>query len=1209
MGGSTAPVALSAGIRRRDASRLTRAGLHVRPLASVPTLCTQLSFPLPQEGPHRFHPCQQHSTSMVHHVPDTSSRSWTLGGGSSPSPSSSPSSSPRMSPSAIAPSSFISSTPMSNGHLGRSVGASGSDRKGKTKAKEAYGQGARQHVPQFDRARRRRRHAEGTASSPFPRPSCQRADLITPLTLVRSVPIQHLPTELLSHVFAHLSPSSLNAAQLVCQRWNEVISDEASWRSAFETYYGLVAPNGSVSLGRRIEPTSWKAEYRSRVLLLHRWCKSRTPALTHNPNIGPLSSMHINLPYSKGAATGSSSPRTPPAVLSPVLLSLSEQLGSATHSIPFTGKVTRGTLHATPVDNLGRPFGFAPVPVTSSVISPDGTRILFGMADGTIRIVSCGTTGRGVVAGVGERGEMRAIDNAHREGTDVVALPFGRSGPRTRSDVFVSVGQDGLVVVWQLSSNSNARDWMAPAVKIWSTRVDAAIPATGMNDARPGPEPPKVTAVAFDPGWSGKQSRLAAIALGLSTSAVLCWTKVDLESRDVQAPVETLSFHELESLSTNPIDALHFDHTPLHNSHRLLVHATGRAEFLRYSFADVGSSPPACAIFAHPFKHLGHLTAFAFDFDEPPASLLLGHSTPREGRITGFTPNDPSTPVHEDLPTSSSKASLASLAESAASLLQGSSSFGRRKFVVAGDASGCVHAWDWDVNATEPNVDAHRTVPTSDSRVTALELTEAMLFVGSLDGTVRCYDSLTSSLLRTLKDRTAPRMPARMLAAGQIDANDEERWSVSHIRASREAVVAAVDNRVLAWRIAADLGKKKLKGVAGAGGKMSARTERFRSGMELRSEIKESIDSLSNESIDRVQRLTHEHRIAVNFGVPSSLDDMTEDEAVDLALMLSAEEEEARWFTESAASSAVNSPAFEPIPEELLDMEGLSLDDSPDTYYERPSQFFGNWRPSSSLAHEWDDDEDDDDEEDHSPRPRLGPSRSLSLSVPTSPTLRGSSLSNGSPSPSSRSASFTWRPASHSPQHASPSFSSYHLSSTSPHAKVQLSPRLGPTYGSATNRGFPPTGPVPDMSADLWPVASSSTSPSPTPSGQATSKGNLSPAPSPAPATPASSTTTKRGWNVVARAGSTSASPYPSPSPLHPSSRSTSSMFAASQQGRTSLLTEQLRGSTSTSADLGLDGALTRGIQQSREEEMRRREEEDLRFAIELSMAEEASRK
>ncbi|SGY54221.1 BQ5605_C006g03855 [Microbotryum silenes-dioicae] len=691
---------------------------------------------------------------MVNHVPrpDTSytsytsygPRSWTLGGGGGgPSDSLSSTSAFPTSPTASGPSSFVASTPTSNGHLGRSAGPSGG--KGKMRAKEvsvirvvlsrsslvtghrspvtavheACGgrQVACQHrdrpsrfgLDMIDALHLRRRrtlqlsHRDELVAKGHCNMSCyvRSSSVATSYSTnsFESVPIQNLPTKLLSHVFAHLSPSSLNAAQLVCRRWNE---------SAFETYYGLVAPNGSVSLGRRIESTSWKAEYRSRVLLLHRWSKSRTPALTHNPDIGLLSSMHIHLPFSQGAATGSSSPCTPHAVLSPVLLSLSEQ--------------------------LGRPFGFAPIPVTSSVISPDGTRIVFGMADVTIRIVSCGATGRGVVAGVGERGEVRAIANVHREGTDVVALAFGRPDPRARADVFVSVGQDGLVAVWQVSSNSNARDRMAPAIKLWSTRVD---------------------------------SRLAAIALGLSTGAVLCWTQIDLETRHVQEPAETVAFHELDLRTTDPINALHFDHSPMHESHRLLVHATGHSEFLKYSF-DAARSPPARVVFAHPFKHLGNLTAFAFNFDEPPASLALVHSTLREGRITGFTPNDPSTPVHENLPTSSSKASLASLAGSTVSLFEaepghsssdiqqpgGSSSFGRCKFVVAGDASGRVHTWDWDVNSTDANVDPHQTTTTSESRVTALEVTEAMIFVGSLD------------------------------AAGQIDANDKERWSVSHIRAN-----------------------------------------------------------------------------------------------------------------------------------------------------------------------------------------------------------------------------------------------------------------------------------------------------------------------------------------------------------------------------------------------------------------------------------------
>ena len=96
--------------------------------------------------------------------------------------------------------------------------------------------------------------------------------------------------------------------------------------------------------------------------------------------------------------------------------------------------------------------------------------------------------------------------------------------------------------------------------------------------------------------------------------------------------------------------------------------------------------------------------------------------------------------------------------------------------------------------------------------------------MSSLDGSLRTYDTLTSTLLRTFKDRAASRLPARMLAQGLID--DENRWKVSAILASRDSVVAAIGGRVLAWRIEeAEVKKRKGKG---ASGKMSARGERVR---------------------------------------------------------------------------------------------------------------------------------------------------------------------------------------------------------------------------------------------------------------------------------------------------------------------------------------------------------------------------------------------
>ncbi len=65
-----------------------------------------------------------------------------------------------------------------------------------------------------------------------------------------------------------------------------------------------------------------------------------------------------------------------------------------------------------------------------------------------------------------------------------------------------------------------------------------------------------------------------------------------------------------------------------------------------------------------------------------------------------------------------------------------------------------------------------------------------------------------------------------MLAQGLVAEDEEERWLVSHIRASRDAVVAAIGGRVLAWKISSNDVKKK--GPKANGGRLSARQERFK---------------------------------------------------------------------------------------------------------------------------------------------------------------------------------------------------------------------------------------------------------------------------------------------------------------------------------------------------------------------------------------------
>lgn len=488
-----------------------------------------------------------------------------------------------------------------------------------------------------------------------------------------------------------------------------------------------------------------------------RWSKSRTPSLTYNPNIGPLSAMHIifttsPLPVSTKSTPNGSPSRAPPSV-SPTLLALSLPVGVAAQSTPFTGKMAKGVLASTPTDNLGRPTHLPLIPATSFAISPDGGRIVWGMRDGTLRFIVCPTGGgRGWAGGVGDRGEVRAME-AHREGTEVVAMAFAESGSSTgaikaRADYFVSVGQDGIVAIWQ-HSNSTAtalRERPAPAKRVWSARLPSP-----SQLAIAGAPPPRATAVAFDSGWGGRTNgRKASVAVGMNTGEAHVWISIELEGEGEGRKMEDdeQREHTLQ-VGETAVDTLRFDPSPSHVT--LLTHTTDACIFHRFLLSTSSSDPPRQTTFGHKQDHLGSLTAFAFDFNSPPplpAPLAVPHGT--EGKITSFTPHSTiatpaETPLSE-LPPSGSTASILSLASSILSTasstadhavisdgpvpLFGANLFGRRKFVVAGDALGRTFVWDWEAEDEGRVVEPRTMIQGFESKVTALEVTEAAVFVG-----------------------------------------------------------------------------------------------------------------------------------------------------------------------------------------------------------------------------------------------------------------------------------------------------------------------------------------------------------------------------------------------------------------------------------------------------------------------------------------------
>ncbi|GAA5866086.1 hypothetical protein JCM3774_000020 [Rhodotorula dairenensis] len=1108
-----------------------------------------------------------------------------------------------------------------------------------------------------------------------------------------SSPIGSVPLEIIAHIFAHLPPASLGTCQLVCKAWHDVVVDEGSWRTAFETYYDVTP----TTLGRRIEPTSWRSEYIARVSLLRQWHRARTPTLIHNPSLGAINLVHVILPTASAlpVPSGTRTPNGQSSAASPAtaadsasltatpMLSVSLAMGAAVHSSPFTGKVSKRPLVASPVDHLDRPVGLPIVAATSFAVSNDGTRLVWGMRDGSLRFSNSAPPGggRGVAGGVVEQGEVRSVDEAHRPGSAVHLVTFSNLGgagsgkvvrteAKQRPEVFVSAAADGSVAIWTLAANAAVstanmdgppRERPPPAVKLWQARWDvsldaAASPSNNGTGPDRGPEPReaafrpgrrvRATAVAFDSGWLGRHhGRTASVAIGRSDGKVVVWTDIDLDGAN-SAPV--VAREGAASVLTpleagREVDTLVMDLSPKFGGSvlsppnarlSLLVHQAESRRFCRYDLD--GAASPSRTVFGHPVEdELAALTAFAVDFDDSPPLPTSGFATPVEGKVA-FPPRptgpSASSAISLSIPALSRSSSVASVPPFQPVSHEVGSRFGRRKFVAAGDEHGRVYLWDWETKRDEMAAGKKETVAigpaalvqgleieggASASKVTALELTEAGVFVGGLDGTLRFYSTLGTFHLvqppiRSFRDRTAPRHPSRLLAQGLVAQEEEERWLVSHIRASRDAVVAAIGGRVLAWKISSNDVKKK--GPKANGGRLSARQERFKANMDLQYQVRESLSALSAESAARLERHQEEHRLTTEFGLPPTLDNMTEQEAVAFAMMLSLEEQESRHARENA-----DEEGWERAPEDWLEGDELFLDED----YDLPG-------PSTSRARR---DIVVDEEDRESSATSRGPSRAQSLSVSPSPYLRGSSLgsSGNSPSLSARNVSHTWTPVSPSLRAMSSSPGSNFFN---PHGKVQISPRLGPTYGS-TGAAFN-NEPVPDMSPDLWPTASSPPSgPSSSFASRRTSMAAVSAPPVPtstaspsfggptagsATALSGAGTPSRRGWSDVARsAASTPASSSNSPSlaptttavppPPPPPRSSSSSITNATWPSPPSAAVHLPLPPTSTGSLLSEQ--LRYSEYSAQQDEARRRqqqEEDDMRYAIELSLAEEASR-
>lgn len=281
-----------------------------------------------------------------------------------------------------------------------------------------------------------------------------------------------------------------------------------------------------------------------------------------------------------------------------------------------------------------------------------------------------------------------------------------------------------------------------------------------------------------------------------------------------------------------------------------------------------------------------------------------------------------------------------------------------RKFVVGGTKDGRTFIWDWEAEGevfeeeTQRKWQSPSAVPlsapsysgaalgqTSSSRslpaelvrgdrqvspsvilprhttsITSLEITPSFIITGSSDGIIKIYDSLTTQLVRTINDRAAKNAASRLLAAGDLSEEDASRFLVRQILATEETLVATIGHQTLAWRAENIISSRsnRKNGISSSSNSNGSRTPsklnsrradtKYEGNVQLKRDVWESEEMIQKEREmrnDTYRRLKFETK----YG-DQEMNGLNEQEALEYALMISRDEEEAKRLDEALNASS-----------------------------------------------------------------------------------------------------------------------------------------------------------------------------------------------------------------------------------------------------------------------------------------------------------------
>ncbi len=707
---------------------------------------------------------------------------------------------------------------------------------------------------------------------------------------------------------------------------------------------------------RRLTNASWRHEFQQRVDLLRQWRKSRTPTVLSTPRVDlikkiSLSKQHRLLLSSTDTygVASRSNPWTGKVIKGYLdAEGTANGAGNGNPNVEFSPNVSTLNMSS---DASHIFWGFRSGEVGMTIMSRQGTN-----PRGLIR--SLRFTPRASHAG-----PVTAIaipfasdsDGAHGPGRSPERLRQSIAGLGDVASTFVTAGFDGTVRMW--SSQRSWPLWMAST----STKTPVSNPISSSTQAQSNASSAApICALAYDAKHgivaAGSITGKIFVWTNIDVAALL---RIPAEATDPEhlrnglLEPETIegqaAFQRLsQSIRATTLDmpagvsaevavnSIFIDASPsiggkgveapsTSEDCSLLVHHSGARVLLRHRIFDDASRPAETTVLGAAV--MDEITAIRPDF-EPRLPK-------RDARSS--TAQSPSTSVYASPTLAPSRLDLAGAHTGGSGLLQqapslvlgptpfesydGSGQYPERKYICVGTKAGSLFLFDWESTGTSfdelaqeewqghspprfrgekqllPAIgwEAHHTT------ITALEVTLLHIFVGTSDGTIKVFDSLAGDLIRTINDRTATRHPARMLAAGEFTATEAARFRVTQIIADNECLVASIGHQILAFRAEPVLSKRAAaaataaaSGAKSKGGRPRLSDNKYALQVELKRDLHESKAELEAENEER-QAEYNKIRNRQGF----ELEGLSEQEALEYALMLSRDEEAATATTKA----------------------------------------------------------------------------------------------------------------------------------------------------------------------------------------------------------------------------------------------------------------------------------------------------------------------